>query len=1134
MDAGTIVALNYLPFARVLASSFHEFNQGEFHVLVIDDVERTIDSRNEPFTVWHLPEIGLASDEAHTMTAIYGVTELATAVKPWFLAHLLSLGSESVTYFDPDIRIYGALEDLALLAASEALVLTPHTLKPMARDDRRPSEADILSSGIYNLGFLAVGRQSGDLLSWWQDHLRRDAVIDPERQLFTDQRWMDFAPGYFAHVILRDPGCNVAYWNVDQRPLAEVDGTVTAGGAPLRFFHFSGYDPDQPSVFSKHQLDNPRVLLSRDPLLRRLCDEYGRSLFDAGYGARRRSYGYDHLPSGMMLDRSMRKLYRQALIDHEQLGADLPPDPFFDEPAFCEWLAAPIHPPRKPVIPRYLYGLYESRADLRDTFPDLSGPDAEHLLQWAATSGPSEIPLPLRSLIAPRNPTPALSQLGSVGLERGINVAGYFKTESGVGELGRLLIKAIESAGIPHRTLVSSAAVGRQLHPFTDTESEAEYDTNILSINADQTPVFARDVGKYFFDGHYTIGLWAWELEDFPRSQWPAFEFVDEVWALSDWLRGALDKVSPKPVFSFPVPVLPPEIDPDFHLSDLGLSDRPTFLFLFDYLSIVERKNPYALIDAFSAAFRPDEGPRLIIKTINGEQRLAQHERLLHYADRSDIVIIDQYLNVPQKNALIASCDCYVSLHRSEGFGFTLAEAMALARPVIATNYSANTEFMSEANSYLVPYAKERVPLGCEPYPHTAYWAAPDILAAADLMRQVYDEPERASERGAAAQSEILRRTPERAAAFVRDRFAATAGSRRRTKIHAPSSPSGGSTSMGRPTFFAPTRFGPISVAARKTLFRTLRFYDNYRNEIDRGLRAELEALEASLRTRTEALDARTEALDARTEALDQRVSQEIESLVVRLVAQNNSASEVSELVHRIRAELDAIPYMTDPTSLMVTDSNGEYRLGFVQQQGAQHDASYASFEDLFRGSEEFISTRLERYLPLVSNAAPLVEIGPGRGEFLSLLRALDLESVGVEIDGSMVERCQRSGLNVVEDDAVNWLSHADDNSLGCIFSAQVIEHLPYEHLLDLLRLARLKLRPGGLFIAETVNPYSYPALKTFWVDLTHQKPIFPEVLLQLLREIGFAEGEVIFPNGAGVLSTDRTSQGEYAVIARC
>src|SRR5262249_52403809 len=157
--------------------------------------------------------------------------------------------------------------------------------------------------------------------------------------------------------------------------------------------------------------------------------------------------------------------------------------------------------------------------------------------------------------------------------------------------------------------------------------------------------------------------------------------------------------------------------------SDLRLPPGFMFLFVFDLFSIVERKNPFGLITAFTRAFQPGEGPILVIKTINGHLRLNDLERVrAAAAGRPDIAIVDEYYTAQQKNALLGICDCYVSLHRSEGFGLTMAEAMGLEKPVIATGYSGNVDFMTPHNSFLVDYVTGSVPAGCAPYPVGSAW----------------------------------------------------------------------------------------------------------------------------------------------------------------------------------------------------------------------------------------------------------------------------------------------------------------------------------------------------------------------------------------------------------------------------
>ena len=182
------------------------------------------------------------------------------------------------------------------------------------------------------------------------------------------------------------------------------------------------------------------------------------------------------------------------------------------------------------------------------------------------------------------------------------------------------------------------------------------------------------------------------------------------------------------------------------------------FLFVFDYLSTIQRKNPVGLIEAFKLAFQPDEGAQLLIKTINGPLRPLSEEELLWAADgRPDIHVIDRSLETRELNGLMAGCDCYVSLHRAEGLGLTLAEAMAIGKPAIATGYSGNLDFMTTENSYLVDHTIGRVGPECEIYPPEGEWAEPNLEHAARLMREVCADGEEAARRGARAKEDIAR-----------------------------------------------------------------------------------------------------------------------------------------------------------------------------------------------------------------------------------------------------------------------------------------------------------------------------------------------------------------------------------------
>src|SRR2546421_1359230 len=330
MNACTIIARNYLPLARVWSGSLRRHHpDAHLSVLIIDDVHHEVDGTAEDFDVLRLEDLDLPAGEQQRMAMIYEVMELATASKPLLLRRLLHDGADVAVYLDPDVDVFAPVDNITALAGDHGMVLTPHVVQPMPRDGRRASEFDILRSGVYNLGFIAVGPGMDGFLDWWSARLRRDCIVEPEQHVFVDQRWMDLAPACWRHHILRDETCNVAYWNLDGRDLRWTGDRYEVNGRPLRWFHFSGFDPRKPWILSRHQGDAPRILLSERPGVARICAEYSDRLLAAGFAqAVRIPYGYATLPNGVRLDRPMRRLYREALLEHDGGGPPPPPDPF--------------------------------------------------------------------------------------------------------------------------------------------------------------------------------------------------------------------------------------------------------------------------------------------------------------------------------------------------------------------------------------------------------------------------------------------------------------------------------------------------------------------------------------------------------------------------------------------------------------------------------------------------------------------------------------------------------------------------------------------------------------------------------------------------------------------------------------
>jgi glycosyltransferase involved in cell wall biosynthesis/SAM-dependent methyltransferase len=1196
IHASTIVAANYLPHARVLAESFARHNpNGSFTVLVIDD-ERNQLSVNEPssYRLLRLSDIGLDSTEIGRLAGIYDVTEMATAVKPVFLKHLLAHGDDHIIYLDPDIKVYAPLDEVAALARQHSIVLTPHTMVPVPRDGRRVETANILASGVFNLGFIALGARTDDFLTWWWEQTRREALSDTQRMLFTDQRCMDLVAGFFDHFVVTDPGYNVAYWNLHGRNLAWTGTGYTVDGLPLRFFHFSGFDHRAPYLLSRHQLDQPRILLSERPAVRRICREYTDDLNRFREAGLERPYAWASLPGGIPLTRRIRRLYWRALVKAERNGEIQPPNPFDRSRAdrFVQWLNQPIEPEIQPTISRLLYEIYRERPDLQAAFPQLAGGDASRYLTWVLQNDWQEEDLhadllPTTEMVerAAQPPFAPANQLTF-----GVNLVGYFKAFTGVGEHARLLAEALKTTTVPFATFAVGGTVSLETHPHTEHgDRRLAHTCNLVAVNADQTIEVAHRLGPTFFEGRHTIGYWAWELERLPESFFSAFDVLHEVWCASRFVTDAVRAAHRRPTFTVPYPFAEPAYRSGTARSWFGLPDRFMFLFTFDFLSITERKNPLGLVEAFTRAFTPAEEPILVLKSINGDQRLNQLERLrLRVADLPNVILLEDYFSIEDKNGLLSVCDCYVSLHRSEGTGISLAEAMALGKPVIATAYSGNLDFMTEKNSYLVDYVMTEVPDGCSPYPRGYRWADPVLDDAARQMRRVFENRDEAVRRGTQARQDILdkhnasvcgARMAARLEEIRRSRSAGASVSSPASRPETSLAPVDALKQHGRhlakPRAEAPADapLREVRLVLQRLMLRATRPYwwgqsqlgdllidaisdlDQARAEMaaqhsrqssalqkaDSALTNRIERLETQVGALAEQVGALAEqggaladqggALAEHVRALAEPVSNFQRSAANHLAALSDGVSRLEVQMVDLINRLYPVPYISDPSLLSYQDSTGRKVLGF--REAADNRGLYIGFEDIFRGSESFIRDRFRAYERFVGTAEPIVDIGCGRGELLELVRELGRTGIGVDLDEQMVRRCVAKGLTVQRGDGIDFLRAQADASIGVVFASQVIEHMSSEALDALFDTAHRTLKPGGLLIAETVNPHSLEALKGFWVDLTHRHPIFPEVAVALSGLHGFASAFVLFPHGSGDFESDRRTQGEYAVVAK-
>lgn len=313
----TIIAKNYISFARTLCASFLKHNKdGRCYVLIIDEFDDYINPSLEEFEVIHINALGVKN--INDICFKYNITELATAFKPYFLEYILTKKNvNQIIYLDPDILVTYSLEPLYKELNKSNIILTPHLDKDYPDDGLMPNDSHIMKSGIFNLGFIGLCKCENvfDFLKWWQDKLYNKCVIDPCSGYFVDQKFIDLAITLFKKVtILDDTGYNVAYWNIHSRFIHQKNSIWMCNEGVLYFYHFSNYKPDKPDILSGYQ---SRFFLKNIPQLHDIFRLYTELLNKNGYKTSKQwPYSYSHYLNGKIIKDIDRKVYRNYLSKH--------------------------------------------------------------------------------------------------------------------------------------------------------------------------------------------------------------------------------------------------------------------------------------------------------------------------------------------------------------------------------------------------------------------------------------------------------------------------------------------------------------------------------------------------------------------------------------------------------------------------------------------------------------------------------------------------------------------------------------------------------------------------------------------------------------------------------------------------
>ncbi|CAE7658579.1 unnamed protein product [Symbiodinium sp. CCMP2456] len=683
----------------------------------------------------------------------YNMQCFNTAIKPAAIKFMFQkLGCHKVLYVDNDIWIMQPLTAVIEALDRYQFVVTPHVTQPVPLDGYHQDERTIMLAGQFNFGFLAASKSGPtyDILDWWLDRLRYYGHAAPWTGEDFDQKWGQYIASFLQqeeYLVLRDPRYNIAYWNLHYRGahLRMENGTVWYDSQPVVFMHFSGM-----SDLLKYNLDyisphQNRYRMSDFPILREIVLKYLTMLKEENATFwRKLPYGFSRFDDGTLIPDVIRNYFSHVLDPGESYRNDVHlfkdlvayDDPFGTQPrqdgklTLLDWMLQDAHHliveqrgPHK--VSELAWQIYLARPDVRAQFPNPFGEHGEQLASWFLQYGVQEF-----SIQGLKRRVRQGAHKASEPLQGGVNVYGWFHGIFGVAQSSRLLLKALNA--VQADTTAIALPADSEHHRMIDlkTSRAAQHRINLFVANADSTPIILELFPHSQRSIYYNIGYWAWELEKFPSEWMVHLRVFNEVVTMNTGCEvDSEDYLATRPRFDFPTGAL-------------------VFLVMFDFQSSFHRKNPLATVEAFKKAFgrRSSRDVLLVIKCLlpSGSLDFSQELEELRAAADGNMRIMTDTLTLQEQRSLLASVDVLVSLHRSEGYGLALLEMLMLGKPVIATAYSGNMDFMSwlpeSFRFLLIPHGYVQVNTSKHfqhIYTSDQRWADPDVRQAASAMSKL-------------------------------------------------------------------------------------------------------------------------------------------------------------------------------------------------------------------------------------------------------------------------------------------------------------------------------------------------------------------------------------------------------------